>query len=355
VILRNPQLGISFLLTRRGIQLLILPLRIGPLNYLIEPHDDRARAMLARYLSELDCVPFSGDPHRIIHCLPFQPGASPQQYSPTLDAATSHLPWREGLGAGAERFHAIRQGTLKTGSDVLPHHLATLLPATLPLVGWNILPDGTGNLVWLHSRSKHSFWLLNRQADGLDGGYQVPWAVIGEDVMRMGGALMHAGMALRNGRSLLLTAPPGGGKTTSFSRLPRTWKVLADDAVLVWPDDDGVFWASPLPTWSVLLQVTQKLPAITSWQVSRSSRIGSVALLQQEASDALLALAPVDAVQFLYRSFVEHPSALPRRDMVQHHRFLAASRIAKAIPSWQMNVSLRGHFWQLLERHLDDW
>ena len=71
-------------------------------------------------------------------------------------------------------------------------------------------------------------------------------------------------------QGVLLTAPPGGGKTTAFSTLPENWHLKSDDAALVWPEANGSFLICPLPTWSVLLGANPRLEQIVQWQVGNS-------------------------------------------------------------------------------------
>lgn len=93
---------------------------------------------------------------------------------------------------------------------------------------------------------------------------------------RAGGVLLHAAVAVRDGRGLVLAGRSGAGKSTLANLCHEAgWRILNDDRVLVYPTADG---------WRV---------AGTPWHgsgrfaVADSVPLAGVCLLQQAAAESL--------------------------------------------------------------------
>jgi SynChlorMet cassette protein ScmC len=197
-------------------------------------------------------------------------------------------------------------------------------------------------------------WTWNTETPHYKTVFQLPWHPILEDMVKLGGALLHSGLAVVEDRGYLYTAPPGGGKTTTLSRIPSPWQVVADDAVLVWPTEEGVFRTAPLPTWGVLFGSKEKIQNVVQWKVGTTFKTAGVILLKKAEHERLVPLRASEAAQHLYRAFSEHPVVLTNRDPFRKHLFRTACRLSRAVPAWQLELSSEGTFWELLGKVLLD-
>jgi SynChlorMet cassette protein ScmC len=170
-----------------------------------------------------------------------------------------------------------------------------------------------------------------------------------EDIIRLGGGLFHGGLAVLRGRGYLFTAPPGGGKTTALSRMPRPWRVLADDAALVWPIGKGTFLASPLPTWGDLVRNEKGPLRVKRWRISESVSVCGVFLLKKAPRERLMPFPPLRTARPLYLAFSEHPTVCRDRDPFRKQIFRAACALARAVPSWKLELTRGGEFWHIIE------
>lgn len=289
-----------------------LRLAIGPLRYLLVAHDGWGREALSRLSTGVDCVPFATPPDRVLHLLEFHP---------------SENEWQE-----------IR-------SCSVPHRLAEVLPAGAPTRGWTLASDDTGGCCWQHKDTSQTLWTHGLTKPHFTAAFQLPWEPLLADISRLGGGVIHAGLVLFGGRGYLLTAPPGGGKTTALSRLPRPWRVQSDDAALLWPAEPSGFLASPLPTWGVLIQGSAPLPDVQPWRIAQTSTVAGVALLQKSDRVELAALTPIESAQHLYRALCEHPRVVSVRHRFRRQAFRTASEVARTIPTWRLQLTHQGDFW----------
>jgi hypothetical protein len=292
-----------------------LSITIGPLRYRFIPHDAWGRDALDRISRHVACSPFVDPPDRIVHLLDFR----------------------------------LTQGDKEEiNADRLPEQLIRVLPADSPGSGWHLTGDDTGHMAWCHDGTPHTLLTGNTMPAYYRGPFQLPWQAMFMDISRRGGGVLHGGLAVRDGRGYLFTAPPGGGKTTALSRIPPPWQVRADDAALVWTDREGGFRASPLPTWSVLLGVNSALPAITSWRVGDSWPLAGVILLQKAARERLSFLQPMAAAHYLYLAFSEHPRVMTNRIPFRRLIFHNTCRLARGVPAWRLELTRDGEFWDAL-------
>jgi SynChlorMet cassette protein ScmC len=298
-----------------------LGLTFGPLHYQLLAHDAWGEETLGRLQRTLDCTAFAGAPDRVVHLLVFR--VTPQDRQ------------QQGIN-----------------SVYLPDRLAQVLPGSPPRLGWKHVTDTTGRKAWYHPEMIHSIWTYDAGWDDGQVPMQLPWQLILEDIVQRGGGIFHGGLAILENRGYLFTAPPGGGKTTALLRMPSPWKTLSDDAALVWPAGNGAFRASPLPTWSVLLGRDEGAPGIDRWKVDTSFEIVKVILLKKARQDRLFPLPPFEAAQLLYRAFSEHPRVVSNRDPFRKRLFHAACDLARAVPSWELELTRAGDFWSLLQDDL---
>lgn len=293
----------------------LLRLTIGPLHYEFRAHDAWGVDALERLRANVVVQDFAGAADRVLHLAD--------------------------LGMTPDENGQINQ-------DWLPDRYAGLLPPGAPRQGWRLTGDETGHLSFLHEQTHHNLFIFGVFPADHRGPFQLPWAALLDDIVgRGGGAILHGGLITQGGRGYIITAPPGGGKTTSIRRLPEEWQVLADDACLVWPVS-GKFVASPLPTWSVLLGRGEALPSIGRWQVGARVPVGGILLLHKAEHHRLSTLSARDALLPLYQALCEHPRVVTNRDDYPTHLFDCARYLAWATPVWRLDVTLAGRFWEML-------
>jgi hypothetical protein len=291
----------------------LLYLMIGPLQYEFRAHDIWGEKTLGRLRTHLLCGGFSGPPQRVLHLA--------------------------NLGMTAEENEQINR-------DRLPDRFAALLPADSPRQGWILTGDETGYLSFRHQATNHGLWIFGAITEEYQAPFQLPWPMMFEDIVEKGGGILHGGLIVRNGKGLILTAPPGGGKTTAISRLPSPWSVLADDACLVWPGNGKSFLASPLPTWSMLLGHGETLPFIGRWKIGTVVPVLGIILLQKSDTDRLTPLPVLKVVPALYQALCEHPRVVTNCDLPRMRLFDIARCLAKATPVWRLDATLTGQFWE---------
>ena len=284
-----------------------LRLTIGPLHYEFRAHDDWGKDALARLQAHVVPVPFTGAPGRVLHLAD---------------------------------LHMTPDENEEINQDRLPDRFAALLPGKGPRQGWRLTGDETGYLTFLHDQSRHSPFVFGTIPARCSGPFQLPWPALLEDITARGGGILHGGLIAQSGHGYIVTAPPGGGKTTMISRLPSEWCVYSDDACLVWPSDSGQFLASPLPTWSLLLGRSEVLPAIGRWRLGDREPIEAVLLLQIGNCDQWEAMSPRQVLLPLCRALSEHPRVVSNRDRYRTHLFDVARDLAKSAPAAKLSVPL---------------
>jgi hypothetical protein len=290
-----------------------LRLTIGPLHYEFRAHDAWAEDALARLRTHVVCVEFAGSPDRMVHLA--------------------------ALGMTEDENDQINQ-------DWLPGCFATLLPEGSPCRGWWLTGDETGYLTFRHDGTRQVLWIFGSIPALFRAPFQLPWPALLDDIVACGGGILHGGLIARGGHGYLVTAPPGGGKTTTISRLPAGWRVLADDACLVWPGAGETFLASPLPTWSVLLGRGEVLPAIGRWQIGASVPVGGILLLSKGDRDRLTPLPVLQALPALYQALFEHPQVVTNGNRHCTRLFDVARDLARAAPVWRLEATLDGQPWE---------
>jgi hypothetical protein len=293
---------------------------IGPLGYQFLAHDALSREALSRFSKGVHPIPFSGCPDRTLHLLEFHP---------------SRDEWAQ-----------IRQCSL-------PTRLIDRLPIEIPTQGWMLMDDFAGGSCWHHDQAPVSLWTFGLVEPEYEPAFQLPWALLLQDIVRLGGALVHGGLAVLGASAHLFTAPPGGGKTTALARLPSPWSVLSDDAALIWPAGDHSFLASPLPTWGVLTGRSEPLPAIVRCRIGQSTELSGAVILEKSGSESFAALSPVDAAPHLYRACCEHPTVVGVRHRHRRHLFRLACQLARAVPTWHLRLTRSTDYWLLLTQAID--
>jgi SynChlorMet cassette protein ScmC len=300
-------------------EILNLDITLGPLRYRLHAYDDWATGLIGRLAEHVACQDFGVPAHRNVHIVRLIMGS----------AATA----------------AFLAGDLPSG-------LVALVQEELPSHGWQITGNNTTHLTWRHPDTNHTFWTESCNTSLTSRPFQMPLDLIFHDIIQRGGGIVHGGLVTYKSHGVLLTAPPGGGKTTAFSTAPANWQLESDDAALVWPDDNGDFLISPLPTWSVLLGVKPQLERIVLWRVNSFCFLRMVVFLEKSDAISLTLRRPLDAISTLYQSFSEYPTVLMNRRFYRVAIFRAAAALARTVPAWSLQLPRKYNFWSLLEDEL---
>lgn len=169
-----------------------------------------------------------------------------------------------------------------------------------------------------------------------------------------GGFPLHAALLKKNGMGVILVAPGGTGKSTCCRRLRSPWQPLCDDETLVILDDQKRYLAHPFPTWSDCL--TRRSRPI--WDVQTHLPLSSIFFLEQANSDKVTAVGQGEAAVYLHQSAMQvyhrYWNSLDDQDIRTRKKklFENACALAKEVPTFKLRMSLKGRFWEEMERVL---
>jgi SynChlorMet cassette protein ScmC len=170
-----------------------------------------------------------------------------------------------------------------------------------------------------------------------------------------GGMSLHAALAEYGGKGVLFIAPGGMGKTTCTRRIPPPWRALCDDQVLVMRSEEGYYLAHPMPTWSEFFHgKSDKI-----WKVENYVALSALFYLRQSKKDEVLSLTHSKAAFRLFHSSRQATIGLHysmSREEIRYQEMMAfdnACRISRELPSYLLEVSLTGRFWEKIEEVLE--
>ena len=176
-----------------------------------------------------------------------------------------------------------------------------------------------------------------------------------EAVAARGGLPLHAALAEIGGQGVILAGVSGAGKSTCCRRFPAPWRILSDDLAVVVPCEDGTLRAHPLPTWSAVKAQTVERPCVLQHSVPVRAIFF---LVHSDAESAVpvgagrAALSIYDAAMQVFMS-VDFAAGIPGGSTYTRTLFENAAEMAAALPAFVLQVSLRGCFWECIERALD--
>ena len=174
------------------------------------------------------------------------------------------------------------------------------------------------------------------------------------EILRRGGFPVHAALAERNGRGILLAGRGGIGKSTCCRRLKAPWTGLADDLALVVRHASGQYRAHALPTWSALREGQEG-----TWDVKRSVPLAAIFFLEQAAVDEVTPAGRGEAAVACRRCAMEvfwsvGPFKLEGGEPdITARVFGNAADFSLAVPAYLLRVSLTGRFWEKIEAVLE--
>jgi SynChlorMet cassette protein ScmC len=169
-----------------------------------------------------------------------------------------------------------------------------------------------------------------------------------------GGLPFHAALIERNGIGILLAAPGNTGKSTCCRRLRGLWNPVCDDETLVVRDDQKRYLVHPLPTWSDYLMKRSQ----GTWNVQKYLPLSAIFFLEQAETDEVVPIGQGQAATLAYRSVTQvcHRDwmNLDREELRAYRKkiFENTCELAGAVPAFKLRVSLKGRFWEEIEKVL---
>jgi SynChlorMet cassette protein ScmC len=175
-----------------------------------------------------------------------------------------------------------------------------------------------------------------------------------QGVLDSGGLPFHAGLIEREGKGVLLAAPRNTGKSTCCQRIPEPWQALCDEETLIVRNGQKRYLAHPFPTWSNKFTKNSE----QTWNVEEHVSLEAVFFLEQAAIDAAIPLGQGEGAVSIYQSAMQvfyrywhdlDPSELRVRNK---DLFANSCKLAKTVPTFKLRVSLKGRFWEEIEKVL---
>lgn len=167
-----------------------------------------------------------------------------------------------------------------------------------------------------------------------------------------GGVLIHGALIERNGDGVILAARGGTGKTTASSRVMPPWRQLSDDATLVVRTGTGECYAHPWPTWS---RFFENGPG-GNWDVEKVVRLRGFFFLNRAGENSVTPMEIAETTACLMESVTQmmhfvhqkHEEKSKIEDLYQME-LNAVQALAGIIPSYILNISLTGPFWEKID------
>jgi len=267
-----------------------------------------------------------------------------------LAELASHIAQPTHARAQIDRIIHLHHLKPNKNNHSLPQILQTYLPDECSNLSWT-RHDNLLNRVWQNRDSKQTFWTDAADPGLGDFRYQLPWDLMIKDMAEHGGGLIHGGLVVHQGEAVLFLAPPGGGKTTTLSSATDEWQVLGDDSALVWPSAEGIWQASPMPTWSCLIKQTEPITA-GRLALAEHYPLKAVIYLNKTSSIQRDILAAIEAAPLIYRSLSEYTATVLADPLYRKEFFRAACNMARNHPCWRLGLPLGANIWPWLDNKL---
>ena len=168
------------------------------------------------------------------------------------------------------------------------------------------------------------------------------------------GICLHAALIETPSGGVLLVGASGAGKTTCCSRLLSGWRAWSDDMTMVLPSSEFEYFAHPLPTFSRLdLNISHPC-----WNLQKSISVKAIFFIDQGDSDSIQMVGKGQAAALLFQHEPKIYSRIFRNFPARHRlknnisRFESAYKLSEHIPCYKLKISLKGHFWNLINEVL---
>jgi len=179
--------------------------------------------------------------------------------------------------------------------------------------------------------------------------------VIQNEIMPRGGLPAHSLLLEYKNKGILLVGGSGTGKTTASKRVRLPWKALSDDQAFI-VKKKGAFRAHPFVTISECLDIGLPVPRDLNYSIP----LTSIFFLNRSDRDRVTGInrakavyefynAAVLLVKFYYKNFSTSPELKYLRTII----FSNACDIIQSIPSYKLEASLTGRFWETIQEVVD--
>jgi SynChlorMet cassette protein ScmC len=173
-------------------------------------------------------------------------------------------------------------------------------------------------------------------------------------VINNGGLPFHAALLTRNGSGVLIAARGDGGKSTCATRIPKPWQALCDDEAIIVRDRSGRFVVHPFPTWSDHVSGRSH----KTWDVQRYVPLRAIFFLEQAGEDRVVEISKAEAAIRAHRAAEQVSThtwrGLDAADVRKFRQklFENACELVKTVPTYILQASLTGRFWEEIEKAL---
>jgi SynChlorMet cassette protein ScmC len=179
--------------------------------------------------------------------------------------------------------------------------------------------------------------------------------VVHNELIPEGGIPIHSLVLEYKGQGVLLVGKSGSGKTTSYKKIQPPWKALSDDHAFI-VKKGNKYRLHPFVTISECLETNNPIPRDLNFFVPlkmifflNKSEKDEVILINQSQAAYEFYNAAIALIKFYYKNFTTNPELKSFRTNI----FNNACDIIKSVPSFQLNASLGGRFWEKIQERLD--
>jgi SynChlorMet cassette protein ScmC len=226
---------------------------------------------------------------------------------------------------------------------------------TLPRTGWNIRAFGAFRYL-SHPAVQHRIVELAPQWRDDDNMAIMQMAGIlfclGCDLLDAGAIFLHAALLEFNSGGVMIAGPGDSGKSTCARRIEPPWRAHGDDLGLVFPDRSGSYFALPCPTWSDYYFDRDDPPL---WDIHARLPLEAILFLKQSEQDEVVPIGRAQAATGIFYSSMQivepflkffSPAETSR---IRSQIFSNSCHIAEQVPSFILNATKNGRFWEKIE------
>jgi len=222
----------------------------------------------------------------------------------------------------------------------------------LPKDGWLVTPMKYAN-IWHHAKTPHILCEVDKKKGKILDIRRILQSLypLYQNVISSGGMTSHSAMLEYGGMGVLISATSGTGKSTCCRHIAEPWRAVCDDETLIIPSEKG-YRVHPFPTWNDYITRRSK----KTWDVQRHLPLSAIFFLQQSPTDQVIPVGKGMAAYSLYRSslqiFHRYKPYLSDDELNAANKTLFdnACAISNAVPSFVLHASLRGRFWDEMEK-----
>ncbi|WP_424358794.1 SynChlorMet cassette protein ScmC [Methanocella sp. MCL-LM] len=175
-----------------------------------------------------------------------------------------------------------------------------------------------------------------------------------QGIILSGGSPLHAALIEYNGNGVLIAGTSGTGKSTCCRRIKAPWRAVCDDETLVVRTGNS-YRVHPFPTWNDYIARHSK----KTYNVQQHLPLSAIFFLRQSMSDKVEIAGKGMAAYSLYRSSLQiysrYKPDLSEAEIAIANKqlFENACKISNEVPSYVLYASLRGRFWDEMEKVLN--